>query len=129
MRIDNKILGVKGFGILMSVQQPPADNFVYFHWLCTRKCKDFIHQGLLNSLQKNWNSLPYLNVRCKEHYPLDLNTPSAFFKPDYAMKQWIYMFVTSKEFRSWVICVAYATKGAKKFSQETTCRQQWPPYF
>ena len=129
MRIDNKILGVKGFSILMSVQQPPADNFVYFHWLCTRKCKDFIHQGLLNSLQKNWNSLPYLNFRCKEHYPLDLNTPSAFFKPDYALKQWIYMFVTSKEFRSWVICVAYATKGAKKFSQETTCRQQWPPYF
>ena len=31
MRIDNKILGAKDFGILMSVQQPPADNFVYFH--------------------------------------------------------------------------------------------------
>ena len=32
MRIDDKILGVKGLGILMSVQQPWADNFFYSHF-------------------------------------------------------------------------------------------------
>ena len=52
MRIDDKILGVKGLGILMLVQQPWADNFFYSHWLCTGTYKDFIHQGLHNSQKK-----------------------------------------------------------------------------
>ena len=88
MRIDDKILGVKGLGILMLVQQPWADNFFYSHWLCTGTYKDFIHQGLHNS-QKNCNSLHYLKFIRKEHYPINLNTPTAFFKAHYALNQWI----------------------------------------
>ena len=38
-------------------------------------------------LKKNSNSLHYLKFICKEHYPIDLNTPTAFFKAHYALKQ------------------------------------------
>ena len=86
MKIDDKILGVKGLGILMSVQQPRADNFFTLTDCVLEHIRILSIKGCI-ILKKICNSLHYLKFICKEHYPINLNTPTAFFKAHYALKQ------------------------------------------